>query len=186
MSDQMLRKDCRSDEEWSMILWLQEAKAHGLVEMWEYEPKKFTLFEKMDYKFLGKKCNLYPAKGYTPDFVIQFTKKGLGLFIGGFKKSFVYPYADNTIFIDTKGKFHPHGGTYFYLCQRVMFERYGFWVDKVVPFYTTGKKKARKGLFVDTFAPESLRFKPVQGGLNVIGRNCKPISEFVRTNAELF
>lgn len=169
-----------SKEEQEMHYWLIEAMDHGLVELAEYHPRIFHLIDRKSYKFAGKTKSLYQKATYEPDFYIKFTLKGLPLMILGFQEAFVWPFADRAIFNDVKGKFAKNGGAVFSIKQKLTFLKYGFFVQKTIPWYTSGKKKVRKGLFVDTFAPQSLRYKPVQGGLNIVGKSCRSIEQFMQ------
>ena len=184
------RTQVESDEEWGMVLWLLEAAEYGLVKEWMYQPLKLEMYggKRYDKKIVLKtkvkweERELHPSEGYTPDFEILFTYLGMRLCENTFSKAFAYPFRENNcILIDTKGNYAKHGKAHFALIQKVVFFRHGIWVDKVIPFYTTAKSKKRKGLFVDTFVPESLRW--MMGArsheLNVTGRHCADVKTFI-------
>lgn len=193
------REDVKSDEEWHTVLWLQEAVEHGLVESWEYELQRFILFgakkftETKQLKTKSKEIDrcLHREEGYTPDFCIEMTDKGAELLYSYFKASLWYGDG-KIIHIDVKGTYNPYQNDqrYFSIVQKAMFHVHGIWVPKVIPFYTTGKKnpKTPKGLFVETFAPESLRWMKNGRELNRIGRACDCAKDFVTSLAspELF
>jgi len=196
MNESITRDDLRSDEEMAMVLWLREATEHGLVLAWAYEPKKISMFCGRDFKetienkktdtLTYKKRMLHPSEGYTPDFKITFTDMGWDMIHKSLLKACSKPLMARTIYIDTKGTYAQHGSAHFGLVQKVIYAKYGFFVEKVIPFYKTKKAKKAKGLFVDTFAPEELRWmKPGARKvptLNDCGNYCIGIKEFMEGN----
>ena len=190
MSIPMNRESVKSDEEYACVLWLQEAVRHNLVEMWEYEPKTFVLLEGQTYqetiqmktKEKTVERRLHQEATYTPDFMLSLTESGLRCLYGAFKPSLMaessrwVPYEQ--IWIDIKGTYNPYQNDqrFFSLIQKIMYDKHGIWVPKIVPFYKKNGKA--KGLFAETFAPESLRWMK-RGGLNACGRSCVGIEEFI-------
>jgi len=186
MSKPRCREEVKSDEEWSAVLWLQEAVRHHLVLEWEYEPASFALFPPATYqevKHLKTKDKivdrcLCQGASYTPDFVITFTQKGKRLLLDTFKKSFMATGSEEyRIWIDVKGAFNPNDQPrYFSVIQKAMYYINGLWVSRIVPFHKQGRKA--KGLFAETFAPESCRYMK-RGPLNACGRACVGVEQFL-------
>ena len=177
------RESVKSDEEWSFILWLQEATKHGLVESWEYEPRSFVLFEKQTYietvemktKVKEVERVLHQPESYTPDFEIKLTPLGAGKLYEVFKPSMLSGMADYTVWVDVKGAYNPNDQPrYFSSTRKAMYYVHGIWVTKIIPFAS-----AKKGLFVETFAPESFRWMKNGKQLNRIGRSCRSCVEFL-------
>jgi hypothetical protein len=185
MSVPTTREAVRSDEEFYMVLWLQEAVRHNLVESWEYEPQTFELFprrvyiEKVVTKTKSKQVErcLHQSESYTPDFLIKLTNLGRGLLFGVFKPSLLASCCGGSeeVWIDVKGAYNPNDQPrYFSSTRKAMYHVHRIWVAKVIPFASS-----KKGLFVDTFAPESLRVMKNGKQLNRIGRGCRSIKEFM-------
>lgn len=186
------RSEVKSDEEWFMVLWLQEATGHELVESWSYEPRSFELFPPATYhetkqlKTKVKKVErcLHRGASYTPDFNIVFTEKGNVVF-GQALKIPIQMAVDGEVYIDIKGAYNPHDQPrYFSVIQKAMYHINGIWVSRVTPFHAS--KGRAKGLFVDTFAPEKARWKKNGRELNRIGRECLTVSNFIKLNSDLF
>ena len=181
------REDVRSDEEFHMILWLQDAVRHNLISNWEYEPKSFELFppavyleeKKLKTKVkVVEKC-LHRGASYTPDFKITLTKEGKRILLDAFKKSILVDHSGlcNDVWIDVKGVFNPNDQPrYFSVIQKAMYSASGIWVERITPFYMSKKKP--KGLFYETFAPDKIRHMK-RGGLNSRGRSCMNAEQFM-------
>lgn len=138
-------------------------KATQLKTKVKQEKKKFTLFNEVSY---------------TPDYVVVFTQKGAEKWLNRIfsdgsleksfddKKPFIFCGWDKTeieVYFDVKPpskaiRFSSSLGSSreFPIKQRLMFERYGIYVNKVVPI---GSKNA---LFNKTFIPE--RYKLTDKG----------------------
>ena len=196
----MNRCEFRSDEEFDFVLWLEEAKDHGLISGWAYEPRSFNLFDKQTYtetvqlktKTKEVERHLHAEAHYTPDFAITLTKHGLVLLFDVFKASYltipIYVRAMNVpqIWIDVKGSFDPHQNDTknFSMVRKVMYDKYGIWVAKVIPFFrkkNKAKESIAKGFFVDTFAPKSMRWIKNRRTptLSSCGKGCRGVSEFM-------
>ena len=180
------REQMKSDEEYHMVLWLQEAVRHNLVDSWEYEPQTFELFAKKTYpeivqmKTKDKQVDrhLHHAETYTPDFKIVLTALGNKLLWKAFKDSLATG-CPNIVWVDVKGSYNPYQNDqrYFSIVRKAFYQNCGIWVAKVIPF-----AKAGSGLFCETFAPESLRWKKNGKELNRIGRSCINAEEFIKQN----
>ena len=188
MSIPTTRAEVRSDEEISMVYWLQEAVEHGLVESWEYEPKEFCLVTGKNYdEHIQKKTkikvverHLHKPLLYTPDFRITLSELGISAFSKLFKHGILTAQSlkeYGTIWIDVKGVFNPYQGDdqLFKLKQKVLFQEFGIWAQKVIPY----DSKKKNVLFKQTFAPDRLRWMKHGKGLNVVGRNCFGIKEYM-------
>lgn len=178
------RDQVKSNEEWAIVLWLREAVRHYLVDAWEYEPETFELIPAKIYNALVgtyksgepkyKDKSLHQSLTYTPDFRIEFTELGLDMMRTYFEKSLF----GGIVYIDVKGVMDPyHDAKQFSVVQKVMFDKTGIWVQKVIP-YAKVKGKA-VGLFAKTFAPHELRHKQ-NGELNECSKHCKSIEEFLK------
>jgi len=192
MSIPMNRDSCRSDEEWQMVLWLQEAVRFNLVEAWSYEPQTFELFPKQTYieeiamktMFKHKRVerSLHRSESYTPDFNMMLTTLGKKLLYSAFKPSLLASYRGDCgeVWIDVKGKCNPYQNDqrYFSITRKAMFQAHRIWTAKVIPFYKV--KGVAHGLFKETFSPDCLRYMKKGGVLNAIGRDCISAEEFVR------
>jgi hypothetical protein len=187
MSMPRTREQVKSDEEFAMVLWLQEAVRHNLIESWEYEPRAFELFQKQTFieevqmKTKSKQVerHLHQAETYTPDFYLKLTESGKKLLYGFFKASLLSSYsgACGEVWIDVKGSYNPYQNDqrYFSIVRKAFYQNCGIWVAKVIPFAS-----AKKGLFVETFAPEAMRWMKNGKQLNRIGRSCRSIEEFMK------
>ena len=92
-------KDCfkeeyphlRSDEEVYFSWWLDDMREEGLIVEEKYEEVKYTIFDKVDLewevqmktKTKMKKYNILHAGTYTPDWVLTFDKRVMGIITGG-------------------------------------------------------------------------------------------------------
>ena len=179
------RDQVKSDEEFSMVNWLMEAEQNNLVVNWEYEPRSFVLFNKRTYcEIVQLKTkqrevirHLHAEAVYTPDFHIALSETGARALYSVFKTAILTGTPDS-IWVDIKSVFNPNDQPrYFSVMQKIMFDKHGIWSQKIIPFYTS--KKKRRGLFVDTFAPECDRWKKNRIELNVCGISCKNVIEFI-------
>ena len=185
----------KSKEEQDFADWLKEAQEHGLISSWEYEPRSFILFEKQTYEETVQlktktkivERHLHAEASYTPDFMMLLTPLGSRLLHDVFKPS-IEGIGDGCVWVDVKGNYDAvrKDGRFFSLIQKALYSKHGVWVEKVVPFFQTGRgaKKKAKGLFAAAFAPESRRW--IKGRkvptLSVCGEACCGVEEFVEAN----
>lgn len=194
MSRPTRRDQVKSDEEYQMILWLNDAVKFGFVADWQYEPNQLLLFSKQTYsetvrlktKSKAVQRHLHSEAVYTPDFSISLTEAGKSAFYHVFKPCLLTGNT-NTVWVDIKGSFNPHDQPrYFSVIQKAVYDKHRVWVIRITPFYAKGKGDDRKhkGLFVDTFAPESERWMSGRTNptLNKCGESCINASKF----AELY
>ena len=170
-----------STEEAKFIDWCTEAKDHGLVERWTFQPHTYELIAKQTRtvaKELKTKTKyvekaVLRAHSYTPDFILILTSLGRDAFAEVFSESFATEggYADITI--DTKGGYTvQHGQSQMFSCNRkLMLWLKGVYVEKVIP----------DEFFLKTWCPESCRWMKGRKlpTLNKLGAACRTIGEFL-------
>lgn len=172
----MKREDFASEEEWQVYNWLNEAEKYGLICGIKYQPGPFELAPRVSVKILKQlktKTNeedifLFHPHKYTPDFEFTVVSDYL-------KTVFKYPhvgrYGSYVIFVDVKGCFNPYGDSkQFSINQKWMFQKFGLYVEKIVP----------EKLFKKTWAPDVCRWterqhKPVKKYIGVL-----TVGEFVQ------
>jgi len=169
------RKRKESNEEQQFAAWLDEAMEHGLVDYWSDQP----YFELIDGMRCGGKF-VHRPHNYTADFAAQLTEEGERVLRGAFQKTEVVGFPNGRLYVDTKGGFMNRGTCQeFSINQKLVYERHGVWVSKVVPFHKV--KGVPKGLFVDTWCPESWRWmkKRKVATLTSKGNACRTVAEFI-------
>ena len=185
-----------SEEEAMFNEWVKEAQAHGLVSDVVYQPLPYLLTEavkidvEIQLKTKIKKAQraLFAKHVYTPDFNVKLTEVGLRLFKGVFAKTYLSEplnplFCDHDIVaIDIKGGFANHdGGRSFSINQKLVWEKYHVYIERVVPWQAKGNC-----LFKSTFVPESLRWLSNRkvATLNTKGIACNTIWEFLAFSEE--
>lgn len=144
-----------SNEEWYFYSWLIECKKLGIVLDYEYQPKEFLLTEKFKYiPAFGnpkkKEKHLLADHVYTSDFRIVFNK----LYGEKLSEYFKIPIeaidanGDAVVFVDVKGGFNRFAGDRnFSIHQKMMWDKYKIYVQKIVPedlFKKLGTPEAAK------------------------------------------
>lgn len=144
-----------SSEEWYFYSWLIECKKLGIVLEYEYQPKEFLLTEKFKYvPAFGnpkkKEKHLLADHVYTADFRIVFNK----LYGEKLSEYFKIPIeaidvkGDAVVFVDVKGGFNRFAGDRnFSIHQKMMWDKYKIYVQKIVPeelFKKLGTPEAAK------------------------------------------
>jgi len=172
----------KSDEEKQFADWLEEAKLHGLVSAFEYEPKTFDLIPAKHYtETVQTKRNLTQEVErsllndlqYTPDFKIQISDVGLPILTEIFKKSIRTAENPHIVWVDTKGKFSRNDGNRsFSIIQKIFYDVHNIYVEKVVP----------EKLFEKTFSPESVRWMKSRKlpTKTKIGTTTRTVAEFLK------
>ena len=134
-----------SQEEYQFFCWLDEAKELGIVKEYEYQPTPFTLTEPEKYlpafhTGKGKRVQKTLLQGhiYTCDFKVLFNSDYLEILCKAFKiqDNQLWEEYDNTavVFMDIKGGFNRHGGDrLFSIHQKLVYQKYSIFVEKVVP-----------------------------------------------------
>lgn len=143
-----------SYEEYTMYLWLEEAKKHCIIESFEHQPPEYILSTAKSYKKLNTKLKtkiayvdreLLKKHRYTADF------KLVSNYALPFSKEFQNM---GEIVVDTKGSFQQYDGARsFSINQKWMLEKFGIYVHQVIP----------QEFFQKTFVPERARYTPQQG-----------------------
>ena len=137
-----------SDEERQFYAWLLEADKVGLVTDIEYHPKTFELIPRATRKKIVQLKTktkivdqfLFHPHVYTPDFLFSWCGKGCP-----------FIKANGLVWVDVKGggsRFHD--GKQFSINQKLTFEKYGIYINKVIP----------ENLFKKTWVPEACRYSP--------------------------
>jgi hypothetical protein len=184
------RSDYLSNEEYWMVVWLEEAKEAGYVFDYKYEPKSFVLSEplKMPYKKQLKtkakkeEAHLLNGCSYTPDFIIEWDLSARGIFLLNegetvHSRPFFYcalPSTDVSV-IDVKGTFiasNQSSAVTFATRQKWMWQKHRIYVQKVMPLHKS------TGLFAKTFTPK-LYLKTDTGKKRKIHWKARSIEEFV-------
>jgi len=176
-----------SNEEQQFEAWLKEAEMFGLVDAFIKQPR----FELITGATAGGKF-LHREHNYTADFKVWLTDEGCALFRGVFQKSAVVGFPNGRLYVDTKGGFMNRGtGQEFSINQKLVYERHGVWVAKVVPFVpakkVTKKRKVAvpaKGLFVEMWCPAACRWakpqrKPAIGISEEGGAGCRTVEDYM-------
>ena len=176
-----------SQEEIMVEGWLKEAVEAGLVIAYACQPKSFELIAKKTVnvtvqmktktKVVAKHmCN---AHTYTADFYAVLSNKGREMLCDAFPRASLIPnWGVGILYIDAKGTHTiQHGQVQMFSCnQKLVFDLFGTWVEKVVPWNTKGKC-----LFKSTWCPESYRWKNGRKvpTLTTKGEACRTVQEFI-------
>lgn len=163
-----------SNEEIEFYMWIQEAINAGLLYTeFTYQPESFLLSGRQsreEIKQLKTKTKildkfLLRPHLYTADFSFELTSKGCDHNLP-FEMHERGPY----VVVDIKGGFNLHGGDRgFAINQKWVYEKYGVFVNKVVP----------EKLFKATWVPHFARFTPKTNQLKRKFAKCKTIKEFL-------
>ena len=120
-----------SKEELDVYEWLVECKNMGFVETFEYQPKRFELYE--GSKNAKGKYMIRPHV-YTADFHVKFTDKWVE-FRKANKFKIFDKFDEKDIYIDVKGFQSIYDdGRQFVLNLKWMFSKYGIYIWKIIPF----------------------------------------------------
>lgn len=127
-------------EEWQMYNWVLELYELGVIKEYEYQPTEFQLTPK--YTFVPafnnpkkKAKTLLQPHIYTADFRLVCDEK-YGETLSKYFKISNEMIHDGviTLFLDIKGTFQKNGGARtFSINQKLVFEKYGVYVQKTVP-----------------------------------------------------
>ena len=129
-----------SQEEWHFFQWLKEAKELGIVKDYIYQPDEFLLTNKKTYIPIynnpkQKEKHLFREHIYTADFKIQFNAAYGEILSKVFKIDASMLINETiTVYVDIKGSFNQNGGDrLFSIHQKLVYEKYGVLVQKIVP-----------------------------------------------------
>lgn len=183
-----------SEEEKYFRAWLDEAVKAGLVLSYKYQPKAFTLSQRINFptKGKGKKMKenvLLNSHEYQADFAILWTVEAirLGLVRHILKPDengvFVYDELPNFTMrsvVDVKGSFSLNkNDSRFPLNQKWVYDKYKIYVQKIVPF---GSGSIDKWLFSLTWTPREYAFRPMKNGKGFLKNQCnvRMINEYLK------
>lgn len=130
-----------SQEEYQFYNWIIEAKKLNIILNYNYQPESFLLTEKTQYIPLfnnpkNKEKHLFAEHIYTADFKIVCDYKYGELLAKYFKLSTNNINSDGNIeiFIDVKGGFMSNdSGRSFSINQKLVFEKYKIYINKLIP-----------------------------------------------------
>lgn len=156
-----------SNEELYFYHWMTELYIEGYIDWIYIEEKSYLITNevkairksKLKTKVKEEQFVLSKKRIYTPDFIFKFNKKAYGKFYydsEGMYERRPYFYCNNhrgLIYVDTKGAFVNKNMSSSYTFpdrQSIMCDRYGIYVQKIVPY---ANSKSKKTLFSQTFTP---------------------------------
>lgn len=130
-----------SAEEYYVYCWIMEAYRLGIVEEYEYQPVSFKLTEKAKYvPAFGnpkqKEKHLLADHEYTADFKIVFNRHYGEKLSDYFKIPLeaIDANGDAVVWIDVKGGFlRNNSGRSFSINQKLVYNKYKIFVQKVIP-----------------------------------------------------
>lgn len=145
-----------SNEEWYVYAWIVEAKKLGVVLDYEYQPNEFLLTEKARYvpafgNPTKKDKHLLASHVYTADFKLTLNKTFGEKLIEYFKipTQALDANGNAIVYIDVKGNFGRFGGDRtFSIHQKMVWSKYGIYVQKVIP----------EEIFAKLGAPEAAKY----------------------------
>ena len=142
-----------SSEEVEFVMWLEEAQDNGFVGSWMYHPNKYEITPKqmatrlveLKTKTKTVEKTLLRPHTYEPDFLI-FVNGKRWLHIAKHTKLLKTSVG---CFVDVKGTFDRNkSNTIFSINQKLMYDKYHIYVNKVVP----------AKLFRQTFVPKGCAY----------------------------
>lgn len=158
----------KSNEEYYFSLWLDELKANGYIERYEYEPEAIPLSYRVS-RDLGKKEQfvLHPHE-YTYDFMIKWNKSAIGIFATIFEsdvKSDTPLYCDSTLTsaIEIKPEFDYKNMTREVMINiKWVWEKYNIYINLVKPpsFFKKSFTPAQF-LLTKTKKTRTIKYKPI-------------------------
>lgn len=181
-----------SDEEIYFMEWLKEAMKDELVEEYKHQPLPFKLSEQIAFlEQKGKKTivnELLKEHEYQADFKIHWGQKafdiGLVKFVGDNTSKGIFECqmlkGKPISVVDTKGSFAGNKNDQrFPLNQKWVFQKYGIYVQKIVPF---GSGMMKTCLFNKTWTAKAYAFrerKDRKGHLTVYVDKVRMIDEYL-------
>lgn len=197
-----------SSEELWISYYLKELQAAGFISDWKYQPKTYELSEPLTYSWLKKLAvkitkqtsTLLQGHEYTPDFLIVWNEKARHLFFNtpddkiNLKNAmFIAHSGSNMSIIDVKPAFDMQNMTrLFVINQKWMMEKYGLYVQKIVPvketkhYHKVGNKEKKiyshsswSGIFPKTFTPARYFLTDVSGKPRKINYNPVSLEDYL-------
>ena len=196
-----------SKEEQAFVWYLEELKTKGFILRYKYQPKPFTLFEKVHYKWVKhlktkSKIEISPilnGYSYQADFMIFWAPAAEHIFFEVLDSSMSLPckIADipflarkkNSIhsIVDVKGTFNQNDAyRRFSIDQKMVWDKHNIYVQKVIPWPSVskaGKIKPVGALFNQTFTPFEFLFTDVKRDRKKLRYNVRTIDEYVGSRA---
>jgi len=197
-------KEAASDEEYYFYFWCLALMDLGYIKNITFQPKSFNLLPKQEYLYIKhmktkiklSKNTLLNPHTYQADYVIEWHLSAHHIFfefLNGEENNkpkndviLLAQYHKDKIIsvIDTKGgmasKFARNNSTVitFPINQKLVYHKYGIYVNKVVPFNSSEPKKC---LFSKTFAPNEYLYRKKKVGKGYLKVNCiaKTLTEFL-------
>ena len=119
-----------SVEELHFYYWLQEAKADGYIDYFEYHQTTFDLIPRQveaytDFRGRPKEKFLFHPVTYTPDFIFTATERLKNLL----------KTEQGTYYVDIKGGFEPTHSKeqVFSIVRKLVYYSKGIYIDKIIP-----------------------------------------------------
>lgn len=131
-----------SQEEFQFYCWIIQAKKMGIVLDYVYQPDSFLLTEKRTYVPLfdnpkDKEKHLMAEHIYTADFKLTIAKdkaKILAKYLKIAKTDVDGENGNVVVWLDIKGGFMSNGGgRSFSINQKLVYDKHGIYVNKLVP-----------------------------------------------------
>jgi hypothetical protein len=170
-----------SREEIWMAMYLDELKQAGYVIRWKRVTEPRPIFEDSNFKYTKttvlktktkveeKEFTLLRGMSYTPDFKVQWAKKGLGKFYSCIKDGHINPkswfflsdWDSNSGYIEVKPNFDQNSKTAkFSIIQKILWKTQGLFIDLCQP------EKLFEGTFMPVAAMDDFKYKKSPTGKN--------------------
>jgi hypothetical protein len=181
-----------SDEERYFSWYLNELKEHGVIQGWSYHPKPFTLSDRIVHVFEKKlKTKSIVADSvilndhkYQADFLVYWStvwhcKVYMSLVDKYYHKAAAFVANSDKHFsvIDVKGTFagrHNNSAITFPLDQKWVYQKYGIYVQKIVPIH----------LFKQTFTPKRYLVTDQSGKPRKLDYKIISVSQYLNSISE--
>lgn len=163
--------DFDSDQENYFSWYLDELKERGILLNWSYHPKSFSLSDRIVHvydnilktKTVSKDSTIINPHSYQADFLLNWNPRYRKILYSDFTdrvqlRSVLFISNKDRDFsvIDVKGSFagpHNNSAVTFPLNQKWTFQKYGIYVQKIIPEH----------LFKNSFVPKKYLFTNVSG-----------------------
>ena len=188
-------------EELEFKVFLNALREFGLIEEEVYQPESFKLFDSVKIqkpypmnkdRNRTKESFLMNGMTYTCDWFVKFSSKFFEMFpnIKWIAKDAEKTFSDRDFskfpelvknrcfeyYFDVKGVYDPfYNGKVFSICQKIVYEKYGIYVNKIVPnhfFKMVLKAVPEKLLFTKT-GKISLKYRDADRLESILSENVK-------------
>lgn len=191
---EIVRENFDSDEEYYFCHWLEEMKAIGVVISYQHHPKPLPLSGKVIVPHLDKDRKGNPKRKdvfimhdhiYEYDYLVLLNpdyEKRLFSTTDNYWKEL--PVVANRRkdgrllwLVEVKPSYMKDQGsnTRFPLNQKWVWEKYGLYVQKVIPEDMKTEKTLTLGFFSKTFVPNAYRYRPLKKGVGYLKVKCKTV-----------